>query len=108
MTIIPMPVMAALLLTAAATPAFAAQSLAHQHGMASVYSYRGGRTASGESSRPGRLTAAHRSIAFGTMVRITNRRNGRTVVVRINDRGEATWVFRRHPGEPRHGGSLMC
>ena len=83
MTIIPMPVMAALLLTAAATPAFAA----HQHGMASVYSYRGGRTASGESSRPGGLTAAHRSIAFGTMVRITNRRNGRAVVVRINDRG---------------------
>jgi len=56
-------------------------------GLASVYSYRGGRTASGEQSNPGRLTAAHRSLPFGTMVRVTNRRNGHSVVVRINDRG---------------------
>ncbi len=56
-------------------------------GLASVYSYNGGRTASGERSRPGGLTAAHRSLPFGTMVRVTNRRNGRSVVVRINDRG---------------------
>src|SRR5215475_10155715 len=56
-------------------------------GMASVYSYKGGRTASGEQVRPGELTAAHRSLPFGTMVRVTNRRNGRQVVVRINDRG---------------------
>jgi rare lipoprotein A len=33
------------------------------------------------------LTAAHRSLPFGTLVRVTNRRNGRSVVVRINDRG---------------------
>jgi rare lipoprotein A len=33
------------------------------------------------------LTAAHRSLAFGTKVKVTNRNNGRTVVVRINDRG---------------------
>jgi rare lipoprotein A len=56
-------------------------------GMASIYSYKGGRTASGERVQPGELTAAHRSLPFGTMVRVTNRRNGRQVVVRINDRG---------------------
>jgi rare lipoprotein A len=36
---------------------------------------------------PGALTAAHRSLPFGTKVKVTNKRNGRTVVVRINDRG---------------------
>jgi rare lipoprotein A len=56
-------------------------------GIASVYGYKGGRTANGEHTRPGRLTAAHRTLPFGTRVRVTNRRNGRTVTVRINDRG---------------------
>lgn len=59
-------------------------------GIASVYGYHGGRTASGERANPARLTAAHRSLPFGTMVRVTNRRNGRSVVVRINDRGPFT------------------
>jgi rare lipoprotein A len=45
------------------------------------------RTASGERMNPGRLTAAHRSLRFGTKLRVTNSRNGRAVVVRINDRG---------------------
>jgi len=49
--------------------------------------YGGGRTASGELSGPNGLTAAHRTLPFGTMVRVTNVLNGRTVVVRINDRG---------------------
>ena len=61
-----------------------------QSGIAAVYSYSHGRTASGETSRPGGLTAAHRSLPFGTMVRVTNKRNGRAVVVRINDRGPFT------------------
>lgn len=56
-----------------------------QSGIASVYS--GGKTANGEVAHPGRLTAAHRSLPFGTMVRVTNRNTGRSVVVRINDRG---------------------
>jgi rare lipoprotein A len=56
-------------------------------GIASVYGYSGSKTASGETARPGGLTAAHRSLPFGTMVRVTNHRNGRSVVVRINDRG---------------------
>ncbi len=61
-------------------------SLAHaQSGMASIYS--GGRTANGEHASSGALTAAHRSLPFGTRVRVVNRSNGRSVVVRINDRG---------------------
>ena len=60
--------------------------LAHaQSGIASIYS--GGRTANGEHASPHGLTAAHRSLPFGTHVRVINRRNGRSVVVRINDRG---------------------
>jgi len=56
-----------------------------QSGMASVYS--GGRTANGEHAVASRLTAAHRTLPFGTLVRVTNKRTGRSVVVRINDRG---------------------
>jgi rare lipoprotein A len=58
-----------------------------QSGIASVYAYKGGKTASGERANPGALTAAHRSLPFGTHVRVTNRKNGKTVTVRINDRG---------------------
>lgn len=47
----------------------------------------GSKTASGEAFSPAKLTAAHRTFPFGTMIRVTNLRNGRTVVVRINDRG---------------------
>jgi rare lipoprotein A len=56
------------------------------HGKASWYSY-GKRTANGEAFNPGGLTAAHRSLPFGTRVRVVNKHNGRSVVVRINDRG---------------------
>jgi rare lipoprotein A len=61
-------------------------------GMASYYAtkgdgYAGKRTASGERVSSGALTAAHKSLPFGTMVRVTNSRNGKSVVVRINDRG---------------------
>ncbi|HZS65003.1 MAG TPA: septal ring lytic transglycosylase RlpA family protein [Xanthobacteraceae bacterium] len=61
-----------------------AQTLA---GLASVYSEKGTRSASGEIINPKSLVAAHRSLGFGTRVKVTNRRNGRTVVVRIIDRG---------------------
>ena len=60
-------------------------SASAQTGIASIYS--GGRTADGEHASAGGLTAAHRSLPFGTMVRVTNSRTGRSVVVRINDRG---------------------
>ena len=62
----------------------------HRHpmsGIASVYGYAGEKTASGEFARPQGLTAAHRSLPFGTKVRVTHKRNGKSVVVRINDRG---------------------
>jgi peptidoglycan lytic transglycosylase len=53
-------------------------------GIASVYAYAGEKTASGERAHPGGLTAA---TAFGTRVRVTNKSNGLSVLVRINDRG---------------------
>ena len=49
--------------------------------------FNGRRTASGRIFRQGELTAAHRSLRFGTKVRVTNLRNGRDVVVTITDRG---------------------
>jgi rare lipoprotein A len=56
-----------------------------QSGIASIYS--GGATANGERALASGLTAAHRTLPFGTMVRVTNTSTGRSVVVRINDRG---------------------
>ncbi|OWQ97737.1 septal ring lytic transglycosylase RlpA family protein [Sphingopyxis witflariensis] len=58
-------------------------------GMASYYGNElaGNRTASGERFNPGELTAAHRTLPFGSLVRVTNTSNGDSVVVRINDRG---------------------
>ena len=49
--------------------------------------FYGNRTANGEVFRPGTMTAAHRTLPFGTRVRVTNLWNGRKAVVRINDRG---------------------
>lgn len=61
-------------------------------GSASYYAARfeGRRTASGERFDNDDLTAAHRTLPFGTLVRVTNPANGRSVVVRINDRGPFT------------------
>ena len=56
-------------------------------GVASIYCFRNGPTASGERSRPVVLTAAHKTLPFGTLVEVTNQKNGRSIVVRINDRG---------------------
>lgn len=66
-------------------------------GQASWYGpgFYGNRTASGEVFRPGTFTAAHRTLPFGTRVRVTNLWNGRSTVVRINDRG------------PFHGGRVI-
>jgi rare lipoprotein A len=49
--------------------------------------YGGGRTASGEVTGPAGFTAAHRTLPFGTKVVVTHVRSGKTVVVRITDRG---------------------
>lgn len=58
-------------------------------GTASFYgnAFAGCRTASGERFSPSAMTAAHRTLPFGSKVRVTNTRNGRSVIVRINDRG---------------------
>jgi rare lipoprotein A len=60
-----------------------------QAGIASWYGpgFHGRTTANGERFNTHALTAAHRTLPFGTKVRVTNRNNGRSVVVRINDRG---------------------
>lgn len=59
------------------------------HGMASWYGpgFHGRRSANGERYNQNALTAAHRSLPFGTKVKVTNTRTGRSVVVRITDRG---------------------
>jgi rare lipoprotein A len=58
-------------------------------GVASFYAarFQGKRTASGEKFDNSALTAAHKSLPFGSQVKVTNLRNGKSVVVRINDRG---------------------
>jgi rare lipoprotein A len=64
---------------------------AGQTGQASWYGHEGGsKTATGERYHPGGLTAAHRTLPMGSRVRVTNNRNGRSVIVRINDRGPFT------------------
>lgn len=64
-------------------------ALPSQEGMASWYgqSHHGKRTANGEAFDMESLTAAHRSLPFGTMVRVTNLATKRAITVRINDRG---------------------
>lgn len=60
-----------------------------ENGKASYYAdkYEGRKTASGETFRQNGLTAAHRTLPFGTKVKVINISNGKTVTVRINDRG---------------------
>ena len=60
-----------------------------QTGAASWYGpgFHGKRTANGETFNTSDLTAAHKTLPFGTKVRVTNERTGKSVVVRINDRG---------------------
>lgn len=71
---------AAALTLAASTPGFA------QCGSASWYALTS-KTASGERMNPAAMTAAHRSLPFGTKLKVTNRKNGKSVVVVVNDRG---------------------
>ncbi len=63
----------------------AASAGKNEFGLASIYHDH--RTASGERFNSRELTAAHRTLPFGTRVRVTSVRTGRSVIVRINDRG---------------------
>jgi rare lipoprotein A len=56
-------------------------------GLASFYSYEGSKSASGQNIEYGALTAAHRTLPFGTRVRVSDPSTGKSVVVTINDRG---------------------
>lgn len=77
---------ASLLATALLAPGKSSTAHAAQTGIASYY-WQGTQTASGERFNPSAMTAAHRTLPFGTHVRVTHIASGRSVVVRINDRG---------------------
>ncbi|TVQ89777.1 MAG: septal ring lytic transglycosylase RlpA family protein [Chromatiaceae bacterium] len=81
--------LAAALLGGISTPLLAARPGQVQTGVASYYhdSLHGRRTASGQVYNKNRITAAHRHLPMGTEVRVTDKRTGRSVDVRINDRG---------------------
>jgi rare lipoprotein A len=94
-----LPFAAALAACALSAFAFEAEAAGRgvQRGAASWYGpgFHGRKTASGERFNQHAMTAAHRSLPFGTKVRVVNERTGRSVVVRINDRG------------PFHGGRII-
>ena len=77
----------ALILIILSTPAYAGQTV-----VATWYGSElaGNRTASGEKFNPNGLTAAHRSLPFGTCLRVSNPKTGRSVAVHVNDRGPFT------------------
>ena len=102
--------LAGALLAAAGVVSGAQAGVYQQCGKASWYKL-GGTTASGERANPNQLTAAHRSLPFGTLVDVTNLANGKTVTVRINDRGpfakgrviDVTWAAAKELGFVRRG-----
>ena len=75
------PLCAALAVACLATPALAEDCIASRYG------YAGSQTASGERMNPSAMTAAHRSRPLGSHVTVTSHATGRSVSVRINDRG---------------------
>lgn len=95
-------------------------SSCYQTGTASFYGlndgFDGRITSSGERFNQNSFTAAHRSLAFGTRVRVTNTRNGKSVVVRINDRGpfvgdriiDLSTASFRAIGNTRNGLARVC
>jgi rare lipoprotein A len=77
------------LIVAAAMAVGILSAHAQSVGRASYYGKElaGRKTASGERFNPAGMTAAHRTLPFGTRIRLTNVQNGRTAIVRVNDRG---------------------
>jgi len=80
------------LLSSATDTTAASLAKAYQHGLAAWYQV-GKKTANGEAFNPNGMTAAHRTLPFGTRVKVVHQKTGRSIVVRINDRGPFT---RRH------------
>lgn len=89
----PAPAPAAAPAPAPAAPAApAAAAAAAADGKIAFYGrkFAGRKTASGERFNPNALTMAHKTLAFGTMVKVTNTANNRSTTVRVNDRGPST------------------
>ena len=83
-----MVLFAASILSYEFSPTNITPSAAGETGIASVYSHESGSgTASGQKLKREALTAAHRTLPFGSKVKVTNKSNGREVVVTVNDRG---------------------
>ncbi|WP_338693344.1 septal ring lytic transglycosylase RlpA family protein [Bradyrhizobium sp. 26S5] len=78
---------AAFLQMAAFEPTRADDAKPDECGIASVYSTLSEETASGQDTSVNDRTAAHRSLPFGTLVRVNNQENGKSVLVRVTDRG---------------------
>lgn len=76
----------AILAVAASALAVSPAMAGSQCGTASWYALHS-KTASGERMNPALLTAAHRTLPFGTKLKVVNQRNGKAVMVRVNDRG---------------------
>lgn len=89
------PIVASAQSAATATPAPSAPAAPAMTGDASLNGklawygrkFAGRRTASGERFNPDAMTMAHKTLPFGTMVKVTNPRNGKSVTLRVNDRG---------------------
>ena len=81
--------LASSLLALALSACGTSKSTFSQSGQGSYYAdkFAGRPTASGAPYRPGKLTAAHNTLPFGTKIRVTNTRTGRSVKVTVNDRG---------------------
>ena len=81
-------ILAAFLVALALVPMFGASDAKaySQTGIASYY-WQGRVTANGERYRPDGISAAHKTLPFGTRVKVTHLASGRSIVVRINDRG---------------------
>lgn len=77
---------------AAAPKAEAAPAAGVEEGKVAYYGrkFAGRKTASGERFNPGAMTMAHKTLPFGTRVKVTNLKTGKSVVVRVNDRGPTT------------------
>jgi len=75
--------------SAAAPASAAAAAAASETGKLAWYGkkFAGRKTASGEAFNPEALTMAHKTLPFGTRVKVTNPKNGKSVVLRVNDRG---------------------
>lgn len=75
----------AIALTVTVSPSLAEQGVASIYGNGDGYAWR--KTANGETMNPHAMTAAHKTLPFGSRVTVVNQRTGKQVVVRINDRG---------------------